>query len=73
MTSERDSLQQEKEKLTVSLSELQTSLKSKEQELQQAKTQAEAEKVRNWPLAKKAVSSAHLDKWRRQHFTSLNL
>ena len=45
MTSERDSLRQEKEKLSVSLSELQTLLKSKEQELQQARTQAETEKV----------------------------
>lgn len=48
MTSERDSLRQEKEKLSVSLSELQTLLKSKEQELQQARTQAETEKVCIW-------------------------
>ena len=46
VASERDSARQEKEKLAVSVSELQTALQSREQELQQARTKAETEKVR---------------------------
>ena len=42
---ERDGLKQEKEKLTANISEMQASLHSKEQALQQARTQAETEKV----------------------------